>query len=146
MDGIASGPAASATHLANIAWAAGVANGFPLTLEVINNFDTPGYFIRDFDQAAAILTEINASNLGLQFDTYHAYRVTGDILGTWTKHNHLTTHIQIGGIPDRHEPDTGTFDYAPFLASLAASGYVGWVSGEYFPASKTSEGLSWLKL
>ena len=84
-------------------------------------------------------------NLGFQFDTYHAHQITGDIMGTWAKVAAHTTHIQIAGVPHRHEPDTGAFDYAPFFADLDRRGYSGWVSGEYFPAATTEKGLSWLK-
>ena len=52
-------------------------------------------------------------------------------------------HIQIAGVPDRNEPDTGELDYGPLLRMIDESGYEGWVSCEYRPLGDTLEGLGW---
>jgi hydroxypyruvate isomerase len=54
-------------------------------------------------------------------------------------------HIQIAGVPDRHEPDIGEVNY-PYLFDLIDTlGYDGWIGCEYWPRAGTSEGLGWLK-
>jgi hydroxypyruvate isomerase len=53
-------------------------------------------------------------------------------------------HIQVGGVPDRHEPSGGDFDYPAFFRLLDRQNYKGWVSGEYHPAARTNENLSWI--
>ncbi len=54
-------------------------------------------------------------------------------------------HIQIAGVPDRHEPDQGELNY-PFLFELLDRlGYDGWVGCEYRPKGDTSAGLTWLR-
>jgi len=53
-------------------------------------------------------------------------------------------HIQIAGVPDRHEPDTGEINYAAVFAALERLGYDGWIGCEYRPRATTEAGLSWL--
>ena len=91
-----------------------------------------------------ILAEVDAPNLNLQFDAYHAARITGDVLGTWDRVRARVAHIQVGGVPDRHEPEGGDFDYPAFFKLLDRQQYKGWVSGEYNPAGRTEENLSWI--
>jgi hydroxypyruvate isomerase len=59
-------------------------------------------------------------------------------------------HIQIAGVPQRHEPDLGELNYAYLFSVLDELGYDGWVGCEYRPATGTqtggtSAGLDWLK-
>lgn len=145
MAGVAEGPQADAAFLANLAWAAERAPRQSLTIEPINRIDMPGYYLADFDLAARIVTGIGAPNLGLQFDAYHAHRITGDVLGTWRQVAPLVRHVQIAGHPGRHEPLAGDIDYPAFFAALDKAGYDGWVSAEYDPARHTETGLGWLK-
>ncbi len=145
MAGLAHGPEAQATYIQNLRWAAAQAPGQSLLIEPINPADMPGYFLNDFDQAAAILDTINAPNLALQFDAYHAHKITGDVLSAWAKHGHRTRHIQVASAEGRHEPHKGAIDYPAFFAQLDAQGYAGHVSGEYFPAGSTTDGLDWIK-
>ncbi|PRX37120.1 hydroxypyruvate isomerase [Meinhardsimonia xiamenensis] len=144
MAGAAEGPEARAAFLRNLAWAAAEAPAQSLTIEPINPVDMPGYFLADFDLAAEIITEVGAPNLGLQFDAYHAHRITGDVLGTWERHRALVRHVQIADHPGRHEPGSGEIDFPAFFARLDADGYEGFVSAEYHPAGSTAEGLGWL--
>jgi 2-dehydrotetronate isomerase len=142
--GTAEGPEARATYVGNLRWAATRAPKRSLTIEPINPADRPGFFLNDFDLAADILDEIAAPNLHLQFDAYHAHRLTGDVMATWARHGHRAVHVQIAGFPGRHEPQGGDIDYPAFFARLDADGYQGFVSAEYAPAGATAEGLGWL--
>lgn len=144
MTGVAEGAAARETLIANLKWATARAPEASLTIEPLNGFDMPGYFLNDFDLAAEIIAEVGAANLGLQFDSYHAHRITGDVAGCWRRHRALVRHVQIGGAPTRCEPDRGENDHAAFLAQLEADGYAGWVSAEYKPSETTEAGLGWL--
>ncbi|MGR3712664.1 MAG: hydroxypyruvate isomerase family protein [Shimia sp.] len=147
MSGPAQGPEARATFVENLRWASDLAQKQKLTIEPINNFDMPGYFLNDFDLAAEILDEVAAPNLALQFDTYHAFRIHGDVAACWAKHSDRVGHVQIGGLPARNEPAGGPFDYPAFFKMLDATGYDGAVSAEYFPSGKTTQsGLGWMGL
>ena len=146
MAGKAQGLVAQGTFVQNLAWAAALVPDQSLTIEPINPVDMPGYFLNDFDQAAAIIAEVGATNLGLQFDAYHAQIITGDAVAVWGKHGTLVRHVQVAGVPGRHEPAGGEIDYPAFLARLDAERYGGFVSGEYHPKGRTEDGLGWAGL
>lgn len=144
MSGVASGAAAKETFINNLRWAAAEAPEQSLTIEPINNETMPGYFLNDFDLGREIVTTIDAPNLHLQFDTFHAAKITGDVLGTWDAMRDITAHVQVAQIPDRGEPDHGEIDYPAFFAMLDRQGYDGWIAGEYKPRASTTDGLSWV--
>ena len=144
MAGEAEGDAARACFVENLRWAAALAPGQSLTIEPINRDDMPGYFLADFDLACEIIRDIDAPNLRLQFDAYHAQKITGDVPGTWAKCRDLVSHVQVGQCPQRSEPSAGEIDYPAFFSALDRDGYRGWVSGEYRPAGRTQDGLDWL--
>jgi hydroxypyruvate isomerase len=106
----------------------------------------PGYFLGEYDLAMEILAQVAAPNLHLQFDAYHAQRITGDVMGTWDAVRSRVAHVQVGGYPGRHEPAGGEIDYPAFFAMLDRTEYTGWVSGEYNPAGHTEDGLDWIRV
>lgn len=144
MSGVSEGPEAKATFIENLRWAAAEAPKQSLTIEPINTDTMPGYFLSDFALGHEIVTQIDAPNLRLQFDTYHAAKITGDVMGTWEDMRPITAHVQVAQMPDRSEPDQGEIDYPAFFADLDAQGYQGWVSGEYKPRGTTQEGVGWI--
>lgn len=144
MAGTAEGPEAEATFLRNLEWAAAQAPEQSLTIEPLNPQDMPGYFLNDFAQAARIIAEVGAPNLGLQYDTYHAAVIAGDPLEIWREHGHLVRHVQIGDAPGRGEPGSGRIDFDAVFAALRASAYDGWISAEFNPSGRTADCLGWL--
>lgn len=137
-----------ATYVANLAYAAreAAAQGKTILIEPINTRNMPGYFLNRQDDAHRICEEVGAANLRVQFDLYHAQIVEGDLaMKIRSPQFDNVGHIQIAGVPDRHEPDVGELDYPYLLALIDKRGYAGWIGCEYIPAAGTSEGLSWLK-
>ena len=138
---------ARATYLHNLRVAAREAEGegIELTIEPINPRDIPGYFLNTQTEAHAIREEVGAANLKVQMDFYHAQIVEGDLsekVKRWLPH---IGHIQIAGVPGRHEPDTGEIHYPHLFALLDELGYSGWVGCEYKPRNGTLAGLGWMK-
>ena len=138
-----------ATLVDNLAWAAreAAAAGVELLIEPINRRDIPGYLLNRQDDAHEILADVNAPNLRVQMDLYHCQIVEGDVAMKLRKY--LPTgrvgHLQIAGVPDRHEPDVGEL-YHPYLFELIdALGWHGHVGCEYHPRAGTSAGLGWLR-
>jgi len=132
-----------AVYVENISWAAAQAAGQGITvlIEPINGRDMPGYFIHRQEEAHAICAEIGASNLRVQFDFYHAQIVEGDLSVKLREQITGIGHIQVAGVPDRHEPDEGELNY-PYLFRLVDElGYSGWIGCEYRPRARTSDGL-----
>ena len=66
-----------ATLVENLRLATGAAGaaGLKLLLEPLNIHDRPGLFVTGSAQAMAIIDEVGADNLQLQFDCYHLHRM-----------------------------------------------------------------------
>ncbi|MEE9194628.1 MAG: TIM barrel protein, partial [Alphaproteobacteria bacterium] len=143
MAGIAEGLEARAVYIANLAHAAEAAGDQQLCIEPINNRDMPGYHLNNSTDAVAVLDAVGAANLGLQFDLYHAQITEGDLTRRLEALMPRIAHIQIAGVPDRHEPDTGEVNYPHLFGVLDRLGYGGFVGCEYRPAGRTEDGLGW---
>ncbi len=133
-------------YLNNLAYAAQAAqaDGVTVVIEPINTRDMPGFFLTRQDEAQAICAEVGAPNLKVQFDCYHCQIVEGDLAVKLRRDMAGIGHIQIAGVPERHEPDTGELNY-PYLFDLIDSlGYGGYIGCEYRPRAGTSAGLGWL--
>ena len=136
-------------YLDNLAWAAEQAKpqGVDILIEPINTRDIPGFFLNKQDEAHAIVLELGLPNLKVQMDLYHCQIVEGDL--TMKLRQYLPTgrvgHIQIAGVPLRHEPDLGEVNFPALFAEIDVLGYDGWVGCEYRPKGDTSVGLRWLR-
>lgn len=145
ISGAGAGEVAKTTMIANLKRAcAGLPEGLTLTIEPLNTGDNPGYFLSSFDLAAEIIEAVGASNLGLQYDSYHAQVITGDAVATFHQMRPLIRHIQIGDAPGRQPPGKGDVDFDALFAAIEASGYDGWISAEYTPDGRTEDGLGWM--
>lgn len=147
MAGYTDDPRAEETFIANLQWLADRAPEQAFTIEPLNLGDQPGYFLADYALAARVLAQVARPNLGLQYDSYHAQRIHGDARGTFRRYAPLVRHIQFGAPPDRSEPrlDRGPVDFPALLTDIAASGYDGWISGEYTPSTgRTEDSLGWM--
>lgn len=117
--------------------------GLRLLIEPINNLDIPGFFLNYTAQAAAILAEVGADNLFIQYDIYHAQRMEGELAATIQKYLPQIAHIQLADNPGRNEPGTGEINYPYLFAHLDRLAYAGWIGCEYKPAQGTEAGLHW---
>jgi hydroxypyruvate isomerase len=134
-------------YLRNLAYAANAARAADLTItiEPINTRDMSGYFLNRQDEAQAICREVGAPNLKVQFDCYHCQIVEGDVSTKLARDMAGIGHIQIAGVPKRHEPDSGELNYPHLFELIDTLGYDGWVGAEYRPRAGTSAGLGWVK-
>lgn len=137
------------TYCANLAWAAGQARaaGRTVLIEPINGRDMPGYFLQRQEQAHAVVQAVGDAGLAVQMDLYHCQIVEGDLETRLRRYvpTGKVGHVQIAGVPARHEPDTGELNYPHLFGVLDALGYDGWVGCEYRPAAGTRAGLGWLR-
>lgn len=136
-----------ATYVANLRAAAAVLapHGITLLIEPINTRDIPGFFLNFQRQAHDVVAEVGAPNLRVQMDFYHCQIMEGDLLRRFEAHQAGVGHIQIAGVPERHEPDAGEVNFAWLMARLDALGYDGFVGCEYRPRAGTSAGLGWAR-
>ena len=146
--------ALQATYEANLAWAAEQAAklGRDVLIEPINTRDIPGFFLNRQDQAHGIVQRIGASNLKVQMDLYHCQIVEGDVAMKLRQYipSGRVGHIQIAGVPQRHEPDLGELNYPYLFGVLDELQFDGWVGCEYRPQrgltpGATSAGLDWFR-
>jgi hydroxypyruvate isomerase len=136
-----------ATFIENIRYAADAfaKHGITLLIEPLNNRDVPGYFVAHQRDAVTLIKQVNRSNVKLQLDIYHAQVMDGDLSILIRELIDYTGHIQIAGVPDRHEPNEGELNYPHLFNVLDESGYNGWIGCEYNPRHSTIEGLDWVK-
>jgi hydroxypyruvate isomerase len=150
--------AVRAVYVSNLRRAASAAAqvGVDVLMEPINTRDIPGFFLNRQDEAHAIVQEVGLANLKVQMDLYHCQIVEGDV--AMKLRHYLPTgrvgHLQIAGVPQRHEPDVGELNYAYLFDVIdevsQQCGWDGWVGCEYRPArgtavGGTSQGLDWLQ-
>ncbi len=134
-------------YVSNLAYAAKQAQsaGITIVIEPINTRNIPGFFLNRQDEAQVICKEVGATNLKVQFDCYHCQIVEGDVSVKLKRDIAGIGHIQIAGVPDRHEPDVGEVHYPYLFHVMQDIGYQGWIGCEYIPAAGTSAGLGWLR-
>ena len=141
-------------YVERVRWAAEAAapHGVTVLVEPINTRDIPGYFLNRQDDAHAVLADAAVPGLGVQMDLYHCQIVEGDVamrIRRFVATGHVG-HVQIAGVPERHEPDTGELDYGYLFGVLDECGYDGWVGCEYRPRAGavpggTTRGLAWMR-
>src|SRR6478736_4642254 len=110
-------PAAEATFVRNLAWAADAAREKNVTvlIEPINPRDRPDYFLTRAEHAADIIAKVERPN------------------------------VHIAAVPSRHEPDEGEVNYPAIFAALDRVGYDSWIGCEYRPRGTTEAGLRWAR-
>ena len=136
---------ARTTFISNLRDACGAAyaQGVTVLIEALNPRDVPTYLFSTVSEAHAIREAVGAPNVKVQMDLYHTQIVEGDLatkLECWLPH---IGHLQIAGVPGRHEPDVGEINYGWLLQRVDELGYDGWVGCEYRPRTTTLAGLGW---
>ena len=147
----------SQTYLGNLERAANWAReeGIDILIEPINARDMPHYFLNLQEQAHAFVQTLGASNVKVQMDLYHAQVAQGDLIRMMECYlpTKRVAHLQIAGVPDRHEPDLGEVNYTAvfeLLDRLTLSGdWDGFVGCEYRPREGSRpggsrRGLAWM--
>jgi hydroxypyruvate isomerase len=147
-----------ATYISNLSWAAQQAAQAHknILIEPINTRDMPGFFLNYQAQAHDIVAKVGAANLQVQMDLYHCQIMEGDLAAKLRQYlpSGRVGHIQIAGVPMRHEPDVGEVNHAYLFDVIdeitAAGAWQGWIGCEYRPArgavaNGTRDGLGWFK-
>ncbi|MFB2765401.1 hydroxypyruvate isomerase [Marinobacter shengliensis] len=136
------------TLVANLQYAADrfAEAGLTLCLEAINSrVDMPGFMLDTTGKVMALIEELDADNVRLQYDVYHMQIMEGDVIRTMECLLPWIGHIQFADNPGRHEPGTGEINFSNVFAALDRMGYHGWVSAEYRPSLETEDTLSWFR-
>lgn len=115
-----------------------------ILVEPLNPFTVPGYLVGTLEQAFSIIQQTDRPNVRLQFDFYHCQMTQGRVEESFEKYLDVIDHVQIAGVPGRHEPTACELDYNHIFNRIEALGYSGFVGCEYHPSSTASEGIGWL--
>ena len=134
-----------AVYVQNLKHAARAASsaGVTVVIEPINTRDIPGFFLNRQDEAHAICAEVGEPNIRVQMDLYHCQVVEGDLATKIRRYIGNVGHMQVAGVPERHEPDVGEINHPYLFQLIDELGYEGWIGCEYRPRRGTSEGLGW---
>ena len=119
--------------------------GVKVMVEPVNPVDVPGFFLTSLDAALEALERSDHPNLYLQFDFYHMAITEPDLVSAIRRAGPRIGHVQFADTPGRHQPGTGTIDFAGAMAALKETGYDGAISAEYRPRGETSAGLGWMR-
>ena len=119
--------------------------GVKVVIEPLNPHDFPGFFLTRTDQAAAIVAEVGAPNLGIEYDVYQAQMAEGNLAATVKRFLPLIWHMQVADVPTRAEPGTGEIRFDYLLAEIDRLGYTGWIGCDYHPSREGLEHLDWVR-
>jgi hydroxypyruvate isomerase len=119
--------------------------GIMALVETLNSRDVPSYLLPRLADARQVIAAAARPNIALQFDFYHVQIMEGDLARRFEENLERIGHVQIAGVPGRHEPDVGELHYPYLFQRMDELGYRGWVGCEYRPRAGTLEGLGWLK-
>jgi hydroxypyruvate isomerase len=118
-----------------------VPDDITLVLEPLNTLvDHPGYYLADIDTASAIVREVESARLKILCDLYHFGVMGADLKKIVMNHLSEIGHFHTD-VPGRHEPGTGSVDWAAMLRLIQDKGYTGCLGFEYFPKDESDASL-----
>ena len=105
-------------------------HGVRLALEPINRYETT--LINNASEGLNLIERVGADNFGLLLDTFHMNIEEADIQASVRACGKYIFHFHVAD-SNRWYPGAGHLDFASTLEALFATGYQGWISGEFLP-------------
>jgi sugar phosphate isomerase/epimerase len=105
-------------------------HGIRLALEPINRYETT--LINTAAQGLELIESDGADNFGLLLDTFHMNIEEPSIEASIRACGKSIFHFHVAD-SNRWYPGAGHLDFKSILKTLFATGYSGWVSGEFLP-------------
>ncbi len=113
-----------------------------LVLEPLNTrVDHPGYWLSDMETAVRLVRDIGSPRLKVLADLYHLGVMGFDLAEVVDRYGQYIGYVHVADFPGRHEPGTGTVNWAPLLSRLASGGYHGCIGFEYCPQGDSQVSL-----
>jgi sugar phosphate isomerase/epimerase len=104
--------------------------GIRLALEPINRYETT--LINNIAQGLELIEHVGVDNIGLLLDTFHMNIEEPSIEASIRSCGNRIFHFHVAD-SNRWYPGAGHLDFRSILKTLFATGYSGWVSGEFLP-------------
>lgn len=115
--------------------------GVTLLLEPLNTRLFAAMYLVSTRLGLDLVEAVGSPNLRLLYDVWHSACMGEDMAEVLAGRIHLVAHVQVADMDDRHEPGTGTLDWARVMAVLRDLGYRGAIGLEYFPTLAMDESL-----
>lgn len=99
-------------------------------------------FVEGIGRGLDIVAQVNSPALRLLADIYHSAmsgETLADALGTRMR---WVGHVQVADTAARHEPGTGTQDWATVMSVLRERGYAGDIGLEYLPTLPVADSIA----
>jgi sugar phosphate isomerase/epimerase len=104
--------------------------GVRFALEPINRYETT--LVNNVQQGLYLLDRVGAENMGLLLDTFHMNIEEASIEESIQACGDRIFHFHVAD-SNRWHPGAGHLDFHSILTALQATGYQGYVSGEFMP-------------
>lgn len=104
--------------------------GIKLVLEPLNRYETD--LVNSVAEALHLIEEVGSEAVGLLFDTFHANIEEPSIEGSIRTSGDRLLHVHVAD-SNRWYPGAGHLDFKAILDTLFATGYQGYISGEFMP-------------
>lgn len=123
-----------------------VEEGMQLVLEPINTrHDHPGALLDRTMEAVQIADKVNSSNFKILYDIYHSAMEGENVLDIMKQAKHQIGYVQLADTNGRHEPGTGTIDWATVIPAVSSvAGYTGPIGLEFYPSKDTTEAIKYI--
>ncbi|CAO4369033.1 unnamed protein product [Caenorhabditis nigoni] len=113
-------------------------------IEPINKYTIPGYYLNDYEEAMRLIERDQSKNLKIQYDTFHAQQINGQIGATMGKLKEHIGYIQVAQVPARGACDNrGELDYN-FVFDEIRSIDSTWIIGAEY-VGNSNDSFNWVE-
>lgn len=116
--------------------------GVTLLLEPLNTRLFAAMYLVSTKLGLDLVEAVNSPNLRLLYDVWHSAVMGETMAEVLAGRIHLVAHVQVADMDDRHEPGTGSLDWADIMQTLQDLGYSGAIGLEYFPTLPMDQSLA----
>jgi hydroxypyruvate isomerase len=116
--------------------------GVMLLLEPLNTRLFAAMYLVSTKLGLDLVEAVGSPNLRLLYDVWHSAVMGENIAEVLAGRIHLVAHVQVADMDDRHEPGTGTLDWARVMRALDDVGYTGPIGLEFFPTLPMDQSLA----
>lgn len=114
--------------------------GLTLGVEACHPDFAPGQFLRNFDEALALVQRADHPGVRLTLDVGHISLLGGDPVAAIGRAARYLGNVQFADTPGRVEPGAGTLDWAAISAALVRASFTGPIEIECEPATAGAAG------
>lgn len=120
-------------------------NSVNLVVEPLNATDRKGYSMPYAKPVFELLRRLDTPHIKMLYDIYHQ-NMTGDFSMDDIRENiDIIGHFHVADAPGRHEPGTGSIDYAGIIREIGKLPYSGYIGLEYRATKNDGETLGFLR-